>query len=75
MNCSIDLFDVASKQLIKKCVVEISEKNIASVKKTLWELGAVIVGAKIPQPTKNKNKCAVCLLNKKNLCDFGLQQS
>jgi hypothetical protein len=53
-------------------LLKISEKNIASVKKILWELGAVIVGAKIPQPTMNKNKCAVCLLNKKKLCDYSV---
>jgi CRISPR/Cas system-associated exonuclease Cas4 (RecB family) len=72
MNCSIDLFDVSSKRLIRKCQIEIYEKNIATVKKNLWELGAIIVGARIPNPTKNKNKCAVCFFGKKKLCDAAL---
>lgn len=69
LHCSIELNDIKSKQLLKKISVQIDEKNIAAMKKILWELYMILLGAKIPEPTKNNNKCRMCRLNAKQLCD------
>lgn len=69
IHCSIEFFDRENKQLLKKIPIEIDEKYIGIIKKLLWDLGAIMIGAKIPEPTKNENKCRVCRLNAKAICD------
>lgn len=60
IDCFVELYDFKDKRFLRKIKAEIKGEYIESVRKCLWDLGAIALKAKIPTPINNLNKCLKC---------------